>query len=116
MDDEAITSIKKQALSRVLTKDVIEQMNKHMLDMFKSDMFVEILIQTKIGKILKYFIDFCKHYSWDSSKLRDYLFKAEQTQKKWKNYINNCLFDDSCDHQDSFKDNLNMKSDKFKKR
>ncbi len=77
---------------------------------------MDVLTQTKIGKILKYFTDFCRHYSWDCSKLMDLLFKAEQVQKKWKNYINNYLFDEAQDHTDSFKDNLNVKSEKFKRR
>lgn len=35
---------------------------------------------------------------------------------KWKNYINNYLFDDSQNHRQAFKDNLDPHSEKCKRR
>ena len=65
------------------------------MEMYKIDLQVDILQQSKIGKTLKLLIDFCKYYSPNLKELKDLQKKAEMTQLKWKNYISNLFFDDS---------------------
>ena len=58
------------------------------MEMYKTEIFIDILTQSKIGKNLKLFIDFCKDYNAYLPELQNMSFRAEQTQMKWKNYIN----------------------------
>lgn len=67
-----------------------------------SEIYVEFLLESKIGKNLKYFIDFCKVYSSDYPEIEGLKRMSEQILMKWKNYINNTFFDENADYTKSF--------------
>lgn len=75
-----------------LIKTSQDQLSQIIMELYKKEIFVDILSQTKIGKTLKLFIDFCNRYSPQQKELILFQIQADYIMKKWKNYINNYLF------------------------
>ena len=63
---------------------------------------MEFLLDSKIGRTLKYFVNFCKVYSADYPEIITLQAMSEQILTKWKNYINNTFFDDNTDYTKTF--------------
>lgn len=63
--------------------------------LFRTEICIEILIDSGIGKTLKYFLDYCKLYESDMPELKPHINSAELIINKWKNFLMNTVFDDS---------------------
>ena len=70
--------------------------------MFRTEICIEVLIESGIGKTLKYFNDFCKLYESDLPELKSMGTMSEQILQKWKNFVNNMIFDDGHNFQEDF--------------
>lgn len=73
--------------------------------LFKSEICLEVLVETGIGKLLKYFIDYCKVYSEDLPALGSLQKKSESIYQKWNNYVLNTIFDDKKENVANFQKN-----------
>jgi hypothetical protein len=65
------------------------------LFLFRTEICIEILIESGIGKTLKYFLDYCKCYESDMPDLKGFINNTEQIIIKWKNFLINTVFDES---------------------
>lgn len=61
---------------------------------------MEILIESGIGKALKIFLDFCKMHERNIPDLKPLSNNAERIILKWKNFVNNMIFDDCKNKQE----------------
>lgn len=59
-------------------------------------------MESGVGKTLKYLLDYCKLYETDVEELKQLIINIDQILKKWKNFVNNILFDDMKNWQDDF--------------
>jgi len=82
------------------------------LDLYKADVSIELLIESGIGKTVKYFIDYCKVYQSDLGGLQRFISLAEQIQQKWKNYVSNTLFDEKKEQTEFMKPKYLKKAEK----
>ena len=83
-------------------KSNISTIHKYLLDLFRSDVYIEVILESKIGKTLKFFVEFCKVYGSDLEEIKRLGAMAEQILMKWKNFINNIFFDDNVDNTKNF--------------
>jgi len=61
--------------------------------LWKLEITYKILEESNIGKTLKYFFDYCVAYEDDLSALKKYKQLTQSILEKWKNYVNNHIFD-----------------------
>jgi hypothetical protein len=40
----------------------IGTLQKHLLDLFRADVIIEVILESKMGKNLKFLVEFCKVY------------------------------------------------------
>ena len=64
------------------------------MDLYRAEVCVEVLMESGIGKTLKYLLDYCKLYEQDVPDLKPLILNCDQILQKWKNFVNNVIFDD----------------------
>lgn len=84
--------------SLIVVKPYLNEMHSLMIELYKAPISTDLLHSSKIGKILKYFSDFCRAYQNDLEDLGRFAQMSTQILTKWKNFINNTLFDENVDH------------------
>lgn len=60
--------------------------------LFRSEICVEVLIESGIAKTIKYLLDYCKLYESDVPELKSLISNCEQILQKWRNFVNNMVF------------------------
>ena len=70
--------------------------------LFITEISFDLLIDTGIGRTLKYFLDYCKLYENDFIELKPLISMIEQILRKWKNFVNNMIFDEQKDNSEDF--------------
>jgi len=75
---------------------------------FKTDISLEVLVETGCAKTVKYLQDYCCAYECELSELRDLGTMCDRILLKWKNYVSNTIFDDKRDNIGEFAKNKNL--------
>lgn len=76
--------------------------NERLMYLYKTDICMELLVESGIGKTLKYLQDFSRLYESDLPDLKLISQKCEQILQKWKNYVMTTVFDEKKDYQCEF--------------
>ena len=85
-----------------MIKDSIPTLREHLMLLFKTDICLEVLVETGCAKTVKYLQDYCRSYESDLGELRDLATMSDRILLKWKNYVSNTIFDDKRDNQGEF--------------
>lgn len=85
-----------------MIRDIIPTFREHLMLFFKTDICLEVLVETGCAKTLKYLQDYCIAYEGELSELRDLATMSDRILFKWKNYVSNTIFDDKRDNQKEF--------------
>ena len=75
---------------------------------FKTDISLEVLVETGCAKTVKYLQDYCCAYESELSELRDLGTMCDRILLKWKNYVSNTIFVDKRDNIGEFAKNKNL--------
>lgn len=63
------------------------------MELFKNQVSLEVLLESKIGKTLKYLMDFCSVYGEDMLEIEKLRAMCDRILMKWKNYLLNMFLD-----------------------
>lgn len=80
-------------MNMTLIQVSLENIKDYLMYLWKLEINQKILEESSIGKTLKYFFDYCVAYEDDLVELRRYKQLAQSILEKWKNYMNNHVFD-----------------------
>ena len=69
---------------------------------WKTEICLEVLIESSAAKTLKYFRDFCRVFDEDLQELGSLSRMSEQIMEKWKNFVLNTIFDEKKDNTSEF--------------
>ena len=83
-------------------RDFIPAFREHLMLFFKTDICLEVLVETGCAKTVKYLQDYCQAYESDLGELRDLATMSDRILLKWKNYVSNTIFDDKRDNHCEF--------------
>ncbi len=72
------------------------------MSLFRVNMTLDVLIQTGIGRTLKYLQDYCELYQDEFPDLHSLFIKCQKIIEKWKNLVNNIVFEDKKNFMDEF--------------
>ena len=70
--------------------------------LYRSEICVEVLIESGIAKTLKYLQDYCKLYESDVPELKSLINNCDQILQKWRNFVNNKIFGEKQSYDDEF--------------
>ena len=65
------------------------------MTLYRAEICIEILLESEIGKSVKYLEDFCKANEKDLPECKSLSVMAEQILTKWKNFVMHTIFDDN---------------------
>ncbi len=85
-----------------VVKKNLPQVQQFIKDLNESEIHFEVLLQSKIGRSLKFFCDFCHVYKSDLRELERLEFLASSILLKWKTYVLNLLFDEQHEYDKTF--------------
>ena len=69
-----------------------QNLRDKLMQLYRSEVCVEVLIESGIAKTLKYLLDYCKLYETDVPELKPLTSNCEQILQKWRNFVNNMIF------------------------
>ncbi len=85
-----------------LVKEALPSFKEHLMALWRTEICLEVLIESGAAKTLKYFQDYCRFYLEDMPELRSLIDMSEKILQKWKNYVMNTIFDEKKDNQCEF--------------
>lgn len=74
----------------------------HLMFLLKTEICHEVLLETGVGKTLKWFKDYCVCYQEEMPELRTLVQISETILQKWKNFVLNTIFDEQKDNISEF--------------
>ena len=86
--EKAINSARMESLA-IKVKHEIKYIHEVLMQLYKSEVYLNNLHESRIGRVIKQLIDFCKFYKQYMNELDGIEKKADWTLKKLKNYVNN---------------------------
>lgn len=94
-------AIKRARLESLVMKiqPEIKYLHEALTQVYRTDTYLINIWESKLGKVLKQLLDFCRVHKGQLEPLKDIETKADMTRRKLKNYANNYLFDESTDYQ-----------------
>lgn len=69
------------------------------------DVTIELLHASRVGITLKFLKDYLETYATEMPQVKQMTARVNQILVKWKNYANNCLFDENVSHHREFAKN-----------
>ena len=91
----------KAIIQKVL--DNLADLKVCLMNLFRSDICIEVLIESGIAKTLKYLQDYFKLYEADMGPdFKSLVTQCDQILKKWKNYVMTTIFDEAKDYSGEF--------------
>jgi hypothetical protein len=70
--------------------------------LWKTEISLEVLVESNCAKVVKFLQDYCRCYEEDLLELRMLNVMCEDILKKWKNYVQSTIFDDTKDNMCEF--------------
>ena len=66
--------------------------------LWRTDISLEVLIESGVAKTLKYVLDFCLAYLDEIPELRFLITNTAAILMRWKNFVANTIFDEQKDN------------------
>ena len=83
-------------------KEAFLTFKDNLMFFMRTEICLEVLIESGAGKTLKYFQDYCRMYQEDMPELQQFVQMVDRILQKWKNFVTNTIFDDKRDNQVEF--------------
>lgn len=81
-----------------IVKGSLATLQEHLMVLWKTEISLEVLVESNCAKTVKYLQDYCKCYEANLPELRNMLDMCVQILHKWKNYVSYTIFDDGKDN------------------
>lgn len=98
-----------------MIRDCIPTFREHLMLLFKTDICLEVLVETGCAKTVKYLQDYCRAYESELGELRDLATMSDRILLKWKNYVSNTIFDEKRDNLGEFVKNKQLNPAPFRR-
>jgi hypothetical protein len=96
------TSPSASAVNMSLVKAAFPTFKEHLMILWKTEICHEVLLESGVGRTLKFFHDYCLAYEEDMPELKTLTSLSEKILQKWKNFVLNTIFDDKRDNAAEF--------------
>jgi hypothetical protein len=98
MIDAVQVTTSRRPLNMAAVKEAIPILRDHLMTFWRTEISLELLVESQVAKTLKYLLDYCKSYESDLGELGSLISMCEQILQKWKNFVSNTIFDDKRDN------------------
>lgn len=85
-----------------IVKGSLSSFHDHLMVLWKTEISLEVLVESNCAKTVKYLQDYCKCYANQLPELNKMFEMCEQILQKWKNYVSYTIFDDNKDNMCEF--------------
>ena len=81
-----------------IVKGSLATLQEHLMVLWKTEISLEVLVESNCAKTVKFLQDYCKCYEVNLPELRNMFDMCVQILHKWKNYVSYTIFDDGKDN------------------
>lgn len=85
-----------------LVRAALPTFKEHLMVLCKAEICLEVLLESGVGRTLKFFHDYCLAYEEDMPDLKVLSSMSDKILQKWKNFVLNTIFDDKRDNAAEF--------------
>lgn len=85
-----------------LVREAMPTFREHLMTLWKTEISLELLVESSAAKTLKYLQDYCRSYESELCDLATLISMCEQILQKWKNFVSNTIFDEKRESQSDF--------------
>lgn len=100
--DASATNSSNRVVNLNVVREEFPKIKGHLMELWRTEICLEVLIESGAAKTLKYIQDFCLLYEEDMPELRTLINMSEKILQKWKNFVMNTIFDDKKDNTCEF--------------